>query len=113
VFATNLEPDDLADEAFLRRIRFKLRLNDPTPEQFEEIFRRECASRGLTFSAEGVHYIVQRWSASARPLRMCQPRDLMEQIVAIARYTGLQPDLSSCALVDRACASYFAVALPD
>lgn len=113
VFATNLEPDDLADEAFLRRIRFKLRLNDPTPEQFEELFRRECASRGLTFSAEGVHYIVQRWSASARPLRMCQPRDLMEQIVAIARYTGLQPDLSSCALIDRACASYFAVALPD
>jgi hypothetical protein len=112
VFATNLEPKDLADEAFLRRIRFKLRLNDPTSEQFEEIFRRECATRGLVFSADGFRGMLDRWWAGDRPLRMCQPRDLVDQIVAIARYQGVAPDLNSSAIVDRACATYFAVALP-
>src|SRR5258708_38340895 len=61
VFATNLEPADLGDEAFLRRIRFKLRLVDPTAAQFHEVFRRSRPARGLTFSDEGVRYILGRW----------------------------------------------------
>jgi len=113
VFATNLEPSALADEAFLRRIRFKLRLGDPTPEQFHEIFRRECATRGLDFSAETVRYILERWWTDGRPLRMCQPRDVLEQVVAIAHYKRAAPDLTSHELLDQACASYFAVALGD
>jgi hypothetical protein len=108
VFATNLEPGSLADEAFLRRIRFKLRLDDPTPEQFAELFRRECDSRGVTFSADGVRYVLQRWWAD-RPLRMCQPRDVVHQLAAIAQYRGLPPDSGSRTLLDQACASYFAV----
>jgi predicted ATPase with chaperone activity len=111
VFATNLEPSDLADEAFLRRIRFKVRLGDPTVEQFHEVFRRECVERGLHFSEEGVRYLIARWWGSDRPLRMCQPRDLVEQMVAIARFTGVAMDLSSRELLDQACASYFAVEL--
>jgi hypothetical protein len=107
VFATNLEPSDLADDAFLRRIRFKLRLEDPTPDQFGEIFRRECVSRGLDWSPEGVRYILDRWMAD-RPLRMCQPRDLISQIVAIADYQSLPPDTASHPLLDEACSSYFA-----
>src|SRR5918911_335481 len=78
VFATNLEPGNLADEAFLRRIRFKLRLEDPTQHQFEELFRRECAARGMTLSADDVRYMLERWWAD-RPLRMCQPRDVVHQ----------------------------------
>jgi hypothetical protein len=113
VFATNLEPADLADEAFLRRIRFKLRLTDPTPAQFQEVFRRECLERGLAFSEEGVRYMLERWWVGGRPLRMCQPRDLLEQVVAIARYKGVALDLSSTELLDQACASYFAIALSD
>jgi len=113
VFATNLEPADLADEAFLRRIRFKLRLSDPTAAQFQEVFRRECLERGLGFSEEGVRYILGRWWGGGRPLRMCQPRDLVEQVVSIARYKGVALDLGSTELLDQACASYFALALPD
>jgi hypothetical protein len=113
VFATNLEPADLADEAFLRRIRFKLRLSDPTLEQFQLLFRRECTARGLVFSEEGVRYMLDRWWAGSRPLRMCQPRDLIEQIVAIARYRGVEPDINSVELLNQACASYFAAALPN
>jgi hypothetical protein len=108
VFATNLEPGNLADEAFLRRIRFKLRLDDPTRQQFEELFRRECESRGITFSAQGVQYMLQRWWAD-RPLRMCQPRDVVHQIAAIAQYRGSAPDAGSRVLLDEACGSYFAV----
>lgn len=113
VFATNLEPAGLADEAFLRRIRFKLRLSDPTPEQFNELFRRECAVHGVQFSAEAVRYILARWWTDDRPLRMCQPRDVLEQFVAIAGYKRIVPDVNSHALLDLACASYFAIALPE
>ena len=107
VFATNLEPGNLADEAFLRRIRFKLRLDDPTRKQFEELFFRECASRGMTLSADDMQYMLQRWWTD-RPLRMCQPRDVVHQIAAIAQYRGARPDAVSRFLLDEACASYFA-----
>jgi hypothetical protein len=107
VFATNLEPTDLADDAFLRRIRFKLRLEDPTVEQFDVLFERECQSRGVACSSDGVRYIRDRWLAD-RPLRMCQPRDLVEQIVAIAEYQNRAADVASEALLDQACESYFA-----
>ncbi|MBV8716548.1 MAG: ATP-binding protein [Chloroflexi bacterium] len=109
VFATNLEPADLADDAFLRRIRFKLRLGDPTPAQFSEIFQRECHARGVQYASDGLQYIMDRWLAD-RPLRMCQPRDLVEQIVAIADYRSAAPDITSRALLDEACESYFAAA---
>ncbi len=109
VFATNLHPNDLADDAFLRRIRFKLKLEDPTAEQFLELFRRECLTRGLTWSADGVRYMLDNWLAD-RPLRMCQPRDLVEQVVAIADYLGMEPDTGSHPLLDAACSSYFATA---
>lgn len=109
VFSTNLEPADLADDAFLRRIRFKLRLGDPTRAQFSEIFRRECAARSVACAPEGLQYILDRWLAD-RPLRMCQPRDLVEQIVAIADYRAVRADTASRALLDEACGSYFAAA---
>jgi hypothetical protein len=113
VFATNLEPADLADEAFLRRIRFKLRLADPTLEQFHELFGRECAVRVLDFSAEDVQDMLRRWWLDGRPLRMCQPRDVLEQVVAIARYQTIVPAGHSRELLDQACASYFAAARPN
>jgi hypothetical protein len=109
VFATNLQPRDLADDAFLRCIRFKLRLDDPSVEQFIELFRRECMVRRLACSEDGVRYILDHWMAD-RPLRMCQPRDHVEQIVAIAEYHGTAPDPASRPLLDEACASYFAIA---
>jgi hypothetical protein len=77
------------------------------------VFRRECTARGLNFSEEGVRQMLERWWVGGRPLRMCQPRDLVEQVVAIARYKGVPLDLSDIQLLDQACASYFAVTLPD
>ncbi len=88
-------------------------MSDPSPAQFQEVFRRECLERGLTFSEDGVRYILSRWFADGRALRMCQPRDLVDQIVAIARYKGVALDFSSTELLDQACTSYFALVLAD
>src|SRR5512142_838905 len=54
VFATNLAPADLVDEAFLRRIRYKIHVTDPTWEEYREIFRRECRERGVPYESHAI-----------------------------------------------------------
>jgi hypothetical protein len=107
VFATNLEPRDLVDEAFLRRIRHKIEVGDPSPENFREIFRRECARLSIPFSDDGLRYLLHEYYAKIdRPLRACHPRDIVEEIMDIARYRDVPPTLSK-ELIDRACKAYF------
>jgi hypothetical protein len=107
VFSTNLAPTDLADEAFLRRIRHKVMVGDPTPQQFREIFQRVCQGQGLEFSEAGyAHLIAEHYQKPGRPFRAVHPRDLIEQITEIARYQGVKPALEP-GLIDRACRSYF------
>lgn len=108
VFSTNLDPKDLLDEAFLRRIQFKINVKDPTPEHFTEIMRVACHNKQVDFDEAGLEYMLRTWwSAYARPLRMCQPRDILDQMVAIAKYKQTLPTLANTDLIDRACASYF------
>src|SRR6185436_9551662 len=76
IFSTNLDPTQLADEAFLRRIKFKIEILDP----------------------HGVDYLIEKWyRPSGRPFRMCQPRDLLDQMLSIAKYNmeraNFSPDL--------------------
>ena len=107
VFATNLEPRDLVDEAFLRRIRHKIEVGDPSLENFREIFRRECARLSIPYSEEGLRYLLQEhYGKINRPLRACHPRDIVDEIMDIARYRNVPPTLSK-ELVDRACRAYF------
>jgi len=107
VFATNLDPTSLADEAFLRRIPYKVAVGDPTPEEFSQIFELNCRRRGLHFHQVMVTYLLQRhYEPSHRPLRACQPRDLIEQVDALCRYRGIEPTLTR-ELLDRACETYF------
>ena len=107
VFATNLEPRDLVDEAFLRRIRHKIEVGDPSLENFREIFRRECARLSIPYSEEGLRYLLQEhYGKINRPLRACHPRDIVDEIMDIARYRNVAPTLSK-ELVDRACKAYF------
>jgi predicted ATPase with chaperone activity len=110
VFATNLDPNQLADEAFLRRIPNKIRINHASPEQFREIFRRECATR-LLESDEGlethlVQFITQEMK---QPLLQCYARDLINQIFWAAAYLGVEPRLTQNTL-DQACRNYFLAA---
>jgi hypothetical protein len=107
VFATNLEPASLADEAFLRRIPYKIAVGNPSVEEFSRIFEMNCRQRGLKFHQVMVAYLHRRhYRPAGRPLRACQPRDLLEQVTALCRYRGTEPAVTR-ELLDAACASYF------
>jgi DNA-binding MarR family transcriptional regulator len=107
VFATNLDPASLADEAFLRRIPYKIPIENPSLDDFSRIFELNCRSRGLGYHPVMVSYLQRRhYRPHGRPLRACHPRDLLEQVLALCRYRGIQPTISR-ELLDAACASYF------
>jgi SpoVK/Ycf46/Vps4 family AAA+-type ATPase len=107
VFATNLDPASLADEAFLRRIPYKIAIQDPSVEQFTKIFEMNCRRRRLRFHQVMVAYLLRRhYRPTKRPLRACHPRDLIDQITALCRYRGIEPVITR-ELLDAACDSYF------
>jgi len=107
VFATNLKPQSLADEAFLRRIPYKIPITDPTLDQFTKIFELNCHRRQLPFHPVMVAYLQRRhYKPAQRPFRSCHPRDLLDQVTALSRYRGAQPVITR-ELLDRACAAYF------
>jgi len=107
VFSTNLAPRDLVDEAFLRRIRHKIEIKDPTWDEYREIFRRICESKGVAYNDQGLAYLIQEhYLKHNRPRRGCHPRDIVDQLVDIARYLNV-PAVLSKDLIDRACEAYF------
>lgn len=108
VFSTNLDPRDLVDDAFLRRIRHKIKIDFPDEKIYYQILQRECALRGIELPPEAFVYLMQKhYIAANRNLRSCHPRDLLDQIKDIAVYMGTQVVLSK-QLIDAACDSYFA-----
>ena len=107
IFSTNLEPMDLADEAFLRRIPYKIEVKDPSVTEFARLFEAACRSFGCQFFPEAVHYLIEtHYTPYGRPLRRCHPRDLLAQIKNYCVYYGrpmeLRPDY-----LDRVVRSYF------
>jgi hypothetical protein len=107
VFATNLDPASLADEAFLRRIPYKIPIEDPSLEQFTKIFELNCHRRNLKFHEVMVAYLHRRhYRPVGRPLRSCHPRDLLDQITAMCRFRGCEPVITR-ELLDDACQAYF------
>jgi predicted ATPase with chaperone activity len=105
LFSTNLTPSDLADDAFLRRIRYKIELQNPSPDVFRQIFQNECARRGVRFDDLAVTHLIEHWYAN-RDLRGCHPRDLVEAIADASVYAGHAPAITPRA-VDEACETYF------
>ena len=107
VFSTNLPPKELVDEAFLRRLRHKIEIPDPTPDEFREIFRRVTQQKGVAYDDQGLAYLIQEWYIKRnRKLRANQPRDLCDQIQDIAHYLSVEPVMSR-ELLDRAAEAYF------
>jgi len=107
IFSTNLDPTQLADEAFLRRIKFKIEVRDPDEEQYRKIWELVCKARRVEFDPSGIDYLINKWyKPISRPFRMCQPRDVLDQMISIAKYNmervNFSPDL-----IDAACATYF------
>jgi len=109
LFATNLEPAKLADEAFLRRIRNKVYIADPTPERFKQIFEEVCIKKGVPYDSDAVDYLLKDvYEKYQLNMRSCHPRDLIEQIMSIAKFNSVPPTLSK-KFIDRACHTYFFV----
>jgi hypothetical protein len=109
IFSTNLNPADLTDEAFQRRVRFRIPVDDPTLDQFAEVFQMVCKAKQVPFDFESFSWLVETWwKPFDRPFRMVQPRDLVNQLIAIAKYLG-EPPAMVPELLNRACQSYFVV----
>ncbi len=107
VFSTNLEPRELVDEAFLRRIRHKIEVHDPSWEEFAEIFKRAAETKGIAYSEAALAYLIrEHYIKPKRPPRACHARDLLDQIIDIANYLSVPAALSK-ELIDRAAFSYF------
>jgi predicted ATPase with chaperone activity len=107
VFSTNLPPRDLVDEAFLRRLRHKIEVADPTYEQYREIFQQVASQKGVGYSDSGLAYLLQEWYIRrGRKLRASHPRDLCDQVLDIAQYLDVEPYMNSD-MIDRAASAYF------
>lgn len=107
VFATNLNLTDLVDDAFLRRIRHKIHVTNPTWDEFREIFRRSALNRNIPFDEARFNYLVQEHYIKAkREPRSVHPRDLLDQVIDLAKYLEVEPRLSK-ELIDAAVEAYF------
>ena len=81
IFSTNLEPDELVDEAFLRRIPYKIEITDPSEEEFHELFRMYADEFNCDYREDATRYLIEtHYRPFNRGLRRCHPRDLMKQI---------------------------------
>ena len=108
VFSTNIEPRTLVDEAFLRRIPYKIELTDPTPREFRDLVEQWTTRLGLEFKEDAVEYLLTKhFAETGRPLRYCHPRDLMLQVKAFCEFHDLPLVLNAKAL-DVAVKNYFA-----
>jgi SpoVK/Ycf46/Vps4 family AAA+-type ATPase len=106
VFATNLKPSDLVDEAFLRRIQYKVLAESPTVDEFIQIFENYCRYKHLTFDRAFAAYVADSIQQRGVHLRACHPRDLIEHALAIGAYLD-QPRGLTVDLLAEACATYF------
>ena len=107
VFATNMDPSELVDAAFLRRIQTKIKIGAVSDEQFCEIFRRVAHERGLEADADVLKDLLDVIRGLGHTdLKACYPRDLVNQVCWAARYEDKKPLLDQAALM-RAVDAYF------
>ncbi|SEN02695.1 MULTISPECIES: AAA family ATPase [Stigmatella] len=103
VFSTNLDPKELVDEAFLRRIKYKIEVKNPDEETFRDIFQRVCEAVGIPYVDQAITYLIEAYYKPRNmQMRACHPRDLVSLIKDAARYRQIPPALSKD-LLDQAC----------
>lgn len=107
IFSTNIEPKQLVDEAFLRRIRYKIKIDHPPVGEYRQIFQRVSEHKGIEFRKDILDYLLkEHYEKTGIKLNACHPRDIMDQIIDIARYRGTPPAMSK-EVIDEAWANYF------
>jgi len=108
VFSTNLNPADLVDEAFLRRIPYKIKIANPTDDEFKWIFLQYCQRMGVPYNEEAVNYLIEtQYKTGKQEMRCCHPRDIVDQIINLCTFLQTEPRLSR-EYLDHACRVYFA-----
>jgi predicted ATPase with chaperone activity len=109
IFSTNLDPTEVVDEAFLRRIRFKIEIEGPTREEYADILRGVCSERGIAYEDDAIRILFEKYhDGLGIPPRGCHPRDIVDQIEAASAFTGEEPRLTERA-VDLAAKAYFLI----
>lgn len=94
VFSSNFAPDQLADGAFLRRLGYKILVDEITPEQYQQIFADVCTDFGIAYDQASFNYLLrEHHTREGRPLLACYPRDLLAQVRDLARYYQKEPTL--------------------
>lgn len=107
VFSTNLEPKQLVDDAFLRRIPYKINIGDPTEEEFRDLMKTVAGQFDVEYNEAAVNHLIEvHYRQRGRPFRCCHPRDLILQIVNQAKFRKNKPVMSVEGL-DFACGNYF------
>lgn len=95
VFATNLDPRELVDTAFLRRLRYKVKIDYPTPEEYRRIFMRVCRLNSVEFNEDVFEYLMDHYYSNMDVrFSACQPRDIIDHIIDDAFYRGQPPELT-------------------
>jgi len=106
VFSTNLAEKDLVDEAFLRRMGYRARVEPPTPSAYVEIFRRAAHARGLRVEQSSLDHLLNNYTLEHRQMKSCEPRDLLDRVTDICLFEGRPPALST-RVIDAAWRNYF------
>lgn len=109
IFSTNLEPKDLVDDAFLRRIPYKIEVGDPTEAEFRKLFEIMAPIVGIPHEPAIIDYLIENhYRPINRPFRCCQPRDLLLQVANYCHYVDESPRLTT-EYIDYAVENYFAI----
>lgn len=109
IFSTNLQPSSLVDEAFLRRIPYKIDVRDPSESEFRQLFEHLARAMGITLEPGTLDHLIScHYRKTGRPMRFCHPRDILHQIRTYCDFYE-RPMAATCQAVDAAVRNYFAI----
>jgi predicted ATPase with chaperone activity len=109
IFSSNLEPRDLVDEAFLRRIPYKIEVRNPSEEEFRSLFRKSAEQFGFAFTEDALNYLIDvHYHKAGRTFRFCHPRDLLRQMANRSSLHQLEMVVDQDS-VDEAVENYFSI----
>ena len=113
IFSTNLDPDDLVDEAFLRRIRYRIEVRDPDEAEFHALFQLAADQAGCSYNQTAVEHLLEKYYRPVqRPLRRCHPRDLLQQVRHYCTYNDLPFEMLA-EFFDRVAPGFFTSVRPQ
>jgi hypothetical protein len=106
VFSTNLDDDRMFDEAFLRRLGYRVHIDPPSTADYVEIFKRAATKHKIAFEQSNLTHLLAKYTEEGRAPKSCEPRDLLNRVKDICQFRGLALQLTP-ELIDLAWNNYF------